>query len=188
MRGSGGVSMIVLIALAGCGDSHRDAVADRGGGTVVAADPALAGINPHPPAMTAKVFADTAAASDLFEVASSKWAEDHSSNRAVKGFAAMMVRDHTRSSEELKAAAAQAGLALEPALLPGQEADLTDLRFAGARFDRVYAEKQVVAHANALAGLRKYAAQGDSAPLRAFAAGAVPVVERHLDAAKDLIR
>ena len=188
MRASLLSTTILAVVLAGCGHAKRDAVADRGGGSVAASDPALAGLNPNPPAMTGKVFADTAAASDLLEIESSELAQGRNASAAVKAFARMMVEDHTRSTEQLKAAAGQAGVALEPQLSSGQEADLTDLRFAGARFDRVYAEKQIVAHANALAGLRKYAAQGDSKPLRAFASGALPVVEHHLAAAKDLAR
>ena len=156
--------------------------------TTTATDPAFAGINPDPPAMTAKVFADTAAASDLFEIESSRLAQAEASSPAARSFAAMMIADHGKSTEQLKAAAAEAGVSLEIALTSGQEADLTDLKAAGDRFDTVYAEKQLVAHANALAGLRKYAAAGDSAQLRAFAAGAFPVVEHHIAEANKLLR
>ncbi|MBW8785574.1 MAG: DUF4142 domain-containing protein [Novosphingobium sp.] len=195
------VAASLLALLAGCGGhtspADQPAIASdaagakpmidpQNAGLVAPADAQLPGVNPNPPAMTAPVFAQTAASSDAFEIASSKPAQALGKSNAVKAFAAMMIADHTKSTDQLKAAAAKAGVTVTSELTSQQQADMSDLMNAGAAFDRIYGRKQLVAHVNALAGLRKYAAAGDSPPLKEFAAAAIPVVERHLSAARQL--
>ncbi len=139
-------------------------------------------------AMGAQAFADKASASDMFEIESSKLAASMASSSAVKDFAKMMIAGHTKSTAELKAAAAKASPAVSvaPHLDAMQQADLDALKGAGAGFDKMYAAKQVAAHKTALALLKGYADSGDSAPLKAFAAKTAPVVEDHLDHAQKL--
>ena len=137
---------------------------------------------------TAQGFVDAAAASDMFEVESSKLAETMGKASGVKAFAAMMVRDHTQSTADLKAAAAKANPApaVAPKLTPEQQVDLAALKGAGDNFDRLYAEKQVGGHEKALAMLKAYADKGSDPALEAFATKAVPIVSGHLDRAKQL--
>ena len=137
---------------------------------------------------TAQGFADAAAASDMFEIESSRLAQTMAKNQAVKDFASMLVTEHTKSTTELKAAAGKATPAVTPApkMTPQQQSDLDALKNAGANFDTLYAQKQVPAHEKALALLQGYAANGDSEPLKAFATKTAPVVEKHLAAARKL--
>lgn len=137
---------------------------------------------------TAQGFADTASASDMFEIESSKLAQTMAKDAAVKDFAAMMVKDHTQSTADLKAAAAKADPAVTPAgrMTAAQQADLAALKGATTNFDALYAQKQVAAHSATLGVLQRYAESGDAAPLKAFAAKTAPVVSRHLDAARKL--
>lgn len=134
-------------------------------------------------------FANAAAASDLFEIRSSQLAARQASSAGVKSYATMMIAEHTKSTNELRAAAAQGVPAVTPApvLTAGQEAELTALAGAnGAAFDTAYARAQVTAHENTLATLQGYAARGDQAALKAFAAKTAPVVEKHLADARAL--
>jgi putative membrane protein len=182
------------LALSACGsrsdapDAEGTTTADAtipdeavGAATGTAADTAAA-------PTTAQGFADAAAASDMFEIESSRLAQTMAKNQAVKDFAAMLVTEHTKSSAELKAAAAQAtpAVTVTPKLTPQQQSDLDALKNAGANFDTLYAQKQVPAHEKALAMLQGYAANGDSAPLKAFASKTAPVVQKHLDQARKL--
>jgi putative membrane protein len=59
-------------------------------------------------------------------------------------------------------------------------------KLSGADFDKAYAKAQVEAHQATLTALKDYAANGDSAPLQAFAKGLVPTVTAHLNMAKSL--
>lgn len=165
-----------------------DAAADAAVASIDAAGTGSATADSAAMAMSAQTFADKASASDMFEIESSKLAASMASSAAVKDFATMMIAGHTKSTAELKAAAAQAtpAVSVAPHLDAQQQADLDALKGAGAGFDKLYAAKQVAGHQAALAMLKGYAASGDSASLKAFAAKAVPVVQGHLDRAQKL--
>ena len=134
-------------------------------------------------------FADTAGASDWFEVEAGKLAQEKATAQGLKDFGAMMVKGHTESTEKLKAAAGKAAPAIapNPALNSEQEANLAALRAAtGADFDALYKTQQVAAHEKALAAMKDYAANGDVAELKQFAADTSKVVQMHLDKIKTL--
>jgi len=126
-------------------------------------------------------FVKKAGASDLFEVTSAKL-ETSSKNPKVRAFANLMVKDHTKSTAEVKAAAIKSGLKPKPPVLePDQAADITALKqVSGAARDTLYVTQQKAAHQQALA-LHKDNAAGSSAPaLKAASAKIVPVVEHHI--------
>lgn len=130
-----------------------------------------------------------AATGDLFEIRSSEAAKEKSENGDVTAFAEMMIRDHTKSSEELKATLAESETAIAP---PGEldaahEEKLQQLQEAeGEAFDRLYLEMQVEVHEKALALHRDYAANGDTEALKAHAAKVAPTIEMHLNQVKTL--
>lgn len=140
--------------------------------------------------MTAQSFVDAAAASDMFEIESSKLAQKMGKSAKVKDFAAMMIKDHTKSSSELKSAAGKAtpAVTVAPKLTAEQQSDLDELKGATANFDVMYAQKQAAAHEKALTMLQSYAASGDAAPLKDFAGKTAPVVSGHLEKARDLAK
>jgi putative membrane protein len=138
---------------------------------------------------SAPVFVEKAAASDMFEIQAAKLAQQRSKNADIKAFADMMVKDHTKSTNDMKAAIQASGQNLTPpAVLPQDKQDaLNDLQNASAdEFDRKYMEGQVDAHQDALNLLQRYAQDGDVDALKTFAASVAPVVQQHLDRAKSL--
>jgi putative membrane protein len=94
--------------------------------------------------------------------------------------AEMMIRDHTNTTAQLKAAAAAAGLGVPMQMLPMHAALLNELS-RSANFDAVYRRQQVLSHQQALALHDNYARRGDVPQLRGLAAATVPVVRGHLD-------
>ena len=54
-----------------------------------------------PPSTSAADFVGAAASTDRYEIAAAKLALTHTSRRAVKAFAQMMIRDHTASTAKL---------------------------------------------------------------------------------------
>lgn len=137
-------------------------------------------------------FANMAAASDQFEIQSSQLAATKAASAGVKDFASMLVTEHTKSTAELKAAAAKLSPAVTPTptLTAEQQANLDALRAApsGAAFDQLYAQVQVPSHENALALMQGYAERGDQQALKDFAAKTAPVVEKHLETARGLAK
>ena len=134
-------------------------------------------------------FVAKAGASDMFEIAAAQVAQKRASDAKVKAFAAMMVKDHTKSTADLKKAIADSGQALAPpAALPADlQGKLDDLNKADTKdFDKNYMDDQVDAHQNALNLLQRYAEDGDVPAIKAFAAATAPVVQKHYDEAKAL--
>ena len=185
----------LAVALAGCSQKANDQVAEAGNGAANvteatgntlanAADSVKEAVTPTP---TGQEFADKAAKSDAFEVASAKLAEANSSSADIKSFAAMMIKDHTASTAKIKAAAAKASPSItpDPALTDDQTKMLGDLKtLKGADFDKKYADQQIDAHQSALSLMRLYSDRGDVASLKAAAGEMVPKVETHLDKIK----
>jgi putative membrane protein len=132
-------------------------------------------------------FLAQAASSDLFEIQSSQMALQMSSNPAVRNFANMLIADHTRLSQATMAAARSAGIVPPPpAILPPQQAMLSQLSTAGPNFDVAFRDVQITAHQQALGLMQNYAASGDVPALRTAAQQAIPAIQMHLSQAQML--
>lgn len=127
-----------------------------------------------------------AAASDLFEIQSSQLAMSRARRSETRQYAQMLVTHHTQTTQATVQAAQASGMTPPPPmLLPMQQRMIEQLRAAtGARFDQLYFTQQIPAHEMALALHSNYARSGDTPALRATAATAVPLVQRHLDEAR----
>ncbi len=65
-------------------------------------------------------------------------------------------------------------------------ASLQSLR--GDEFDREYGRQQMLAHTSALTMMRSYAEKGSDSNLRRMAASSAPIIERHLQTARQLLQ
>jgi putative membrane protein len=134
-------------------------------------------------------FVTKAAVSDMFEIQSSKIALQRSNNKDIKDFARMMIHDHTESTAALKAAIAASGQTSAPpdALPDDKKAALDSLTtVAAGDFDKKYMDAQLDGHKQALDLMARYANDGDVPQIKAFAAKTGPVVQHHLDMAKQI--
>ena len=130
-----------------------------------------------------------AGASDRLEISEGRLADARGVRPRIKAFARMMLRDHARSTALLRAAVRAETDRDPPApVLDAMQARmLAALRTTPARrFDEVYVAQQVQAHAQALDLHRAYAATGGDAELRQTAQLIAPIVQQHLDMARDL--
>jgi putative membrane protein len=127
-------------------------------------------------------FATAVAASDLYEIESAKLAKEKGSSAEVKELAGHIQTDHTKSSAELKTAAASANVTVTPTLDAEKQGMLDQLKAAsGAEFDRLYIQQQKTAHQKALALLQSYASGGDNPALKSFASKGATVVQGHIE-------
>lgn len=177
---------VTAIALASCGKKDDSTVND------LAPNAASPIITEASPTLSAgQVFANAAAASDAFEIESSKLAATSAASAGTKAFAQSMIKGHTDSTEKLKKAASEATppLTPDPTLTPDQVQALESLKGKeGAEFDAAYADAQTTAHQKTLETLRAYSTGGDAPSLKAFATAMVPIVAAHLNMAKGLKR
>ena len=182
---------VAALSLAACGqkaDETKGAATPAEQAATPDANPAAT--VPTPADETkADVFAAKAADSDMFEIEAAKLAAKRSTNPEIKKFAAAMEKAHTATSAELKTAIAASGatITLPTALSEDMQGKLDDLNKADAKdFDKKYADSQVDAHQAALNLLQRYAQDGDTAAIKAFAAATAPKVQEHLNMAEGL--
>jgi putative membrane protein len=139
--------------------------------------------------MNSSAFVENAARSDMYEIRAGKLAEQKSSNRQIKAFARKMVAAHTKTTAGLKAAIAEGhvNVAVPTGLDQRRKGMLDNLRASsGAEFDKRYVAQQIAAHEEALSLMKGYADHGDNEALKAAAAKTAPLVQQHLDMAKQL--
>jgi len=144
-------------------------------------------------ALTAPAFVRAAAASDLYEMEASRLAEQRSQNTEVKRFAQHMLRDHGKTTGELKGMLPQlqgvSAQQIATSLDRQHQALLEQLQgVQGAEFDRAFVRQQVQSHQAAVDLFRAYAQSGDDARLKQWATQTLPSLEEHLREAQQLQR
>jgi putative membrane protein len=141
--------------------------------------PASADTAAAPYAVDKASFVKVVSSSNMFEIESSRMAEEKATSEDVKAFAKQMIADHTKAGKDLKAAAKLEG---EPAAAPAPKhaAMLKLLEGAsGPEFQTLYIEMQNTAHMEAVTLFATYAKGGDDAAVKAFAAKTLPTLEMH---------
>jgi len=182
------IASTVLLALAGCGRGADTAQGNTD--TAATAQPNATDATPAPAQAAlgaSQSFANVAAASDAFEIETSRLALTNGASASVKSYARKMIDAHTASTATLKTAAAQASPAIvpDPVLNAEQQQKLDQLKaLNGAAFDQAYIAEQAAGHQQTLDALKAYAATGDSPQLKRFATGLIPTVTAHLNMAK----
>ncbi|ALN71460.1 MULTISPECIES: DUF4142 domain-containing protein [unclassified Aureimonas] len=126
-------------------------------------------------------FVRMAVSSNMFEIESSKLALEKSSSAEVKRFAQHMIDDHTKAGADLKAALAAGPKSDLPSRLdPKHEQMLEQLRAAsGAQFSALYLQQQLAAHDETIGLFQGYSQNGETGPVKTFAAQTLPTLEMH---------
>ncbi|MFL6628434.1 MAG: DUF4142 domain-containing protein [Vitreoscilla sp.] len=147
-------------------------------------------LNEGPKTPKPEEFARLVAQSDGYELAAAQTALAQSHNRQVRAFAERMIADHEHMARSLGDAAKAAGLEAPRPHVGGDQARfLTSLQsLRGDEFDREYGRQQMLAHTSALTVMRSYAEKGSDPNMRRMAASAAPLIERHLQAARQLVQ
>jgi len=131
-------------------------------------------------------FVLKAAAGGMMEVELGNLAQQNALSARVKKFGAMMVKDHSKANEELKALADTKNV-LIPSKMPdkiqGHIDEMKKLR--GKDFDKHYMSMMTDDHKDDI-DLFEQAAKGSDAELKAFATKTLPVLQMHLDSAKKI--
>ena len=155
---------------------------------------AAAGAQAQSAATTDKVshqdasFLRDASEANNAEVAAGKLAVAQSQNADVKTFAQMMIDDHSKAEDELKALASQKGVKVsdKPSVMERTETKMLSER-KGSSFDQHYAESDgVKAHADTIKLFQKEVDKGQDADVKAWAQKMLPALQKHQQAANDL--
>jgi putative membrane protein len=133
-------------------------------------------------------FVKEAAISDMFEVQSSKLAEEKGTAQE-KRFAEEMITDHTKTTNELKGLVSSGKVKAEvPTTLDtSHRSKLDKLKSAsGKNFSSDFNSDQVSAHKDAVSLFERYAKGGDNPDLKDWAGNTVPTLRHHLEMAQEL--
>ena len=131
-------------------------------------------------------FITTAAQSSHAEVAMGKKAAE-SQNPAIREFGNQMVTEHTQMNDDLAALAKQKGVTLPSSPDLGSQAkDVMMNVLPGKTWDSQYVSSQLDDHQETLELLQEQAQSGQDPDLKSFAQKYIPVIQEHLDEAKEL--
>jgi putative membrane protein len=139
-------------------------------------------------AMTDQQFVDFAAQTDMVEANLGQLAQTVSLSQPVKDYGQMLVTDHTTDFSHLNDVAHQANLTVPNAIDVQHNKMMIDpfQKLKGAAFDHRFVPGMVAGHTQAIAVYKKEATDAQNPALRSYAQQALPVLEKHLDAAKAL--
>ncbi|HEY5800061.1 MAG TPA: DUF4142 domain-containing protein [Burkholderiaceae bacterium] len=135
-----------------------------------------------------KNFLQKAAEANAMEIAASRVALEKATSPAVKDFANMMITEHTKTGDELRALANAKGVKVpeDPSVM--QKAKLAVLgKLNGANFDKQYTNIVAVsAHKDTVELFRKNAEKAKDADVKQFAVKTLPALEHHMQMAQQL--
>jgi putative membrane protein len=129
-------------------------------------------------------FAVTAADGGMTEVQISKLALTKSSNPDVTQLAQMMVDDHTKANDALKALAATKNITLPTTISDDSQKKYDKLsNESGKTFDKDYADRMVGDHKGTIDLFKAEADNGNDSAIKAWATAIIPTLEHHLEMA-----
>ena len=127
-------------------------------------------------------FAVKAANGGMLEMEVARLAREKSQNSAVKEFAAMIMSDHQKANDELKALAGRKNITLPARLGEDEQKHVDELaKLSGTEFDKKYVELMVDDHEKDVKLFKEAADDSDDADLKAFAAKTLPTLQKHLE-------
>ncbi|MCB2409215.1 DUF4142 domain-containing protein [Hymenobacter lucidus] len=154
-------------------------------GTAPADMNANAAGGPTAPHSTDPEFMQSAAHSDQNEIQLSKLALEKGVTGAVKEHANMMIKDHTKSTADLKVIAGKKNVVLPADMDAEHKTIAAGMRgLSGKAFEDKYMTQMVMDHEKTLNTLKAHQTMTQDADLQGFISKVTPVVQGHLDMSK----
>ena len=130
-------------------------------------------------------FAVKAANGGMAEVKLGALAESKATDKDVKDFGAMMVKDHSKVNDELKGLAASKNITIPAAVSDDVQKDIDDLsKKTGKDFDKSYIDMMVSDHKDDIDLFEGEAKNSKDSAFKNFAVKTLPTLYKHLGAAK----
>jgi putative membrane protein len=130
-------------------------------------------------------FVEDAAAGGQYEVAAGRLAQEKGGSQAVKDFGGMLVTDHSKASDELKALATSKGMTLPDKLPHAKRSELDKLgKLSGEKFDEKFSKEAVKDHEKDIKKFEEASKKAKDPELKAWADKTLPTLRTHLDHAK----
>jgi putative membrane protein len=144
-------------------------------------------------ALTDPQIAAIVIAANQADIDAATLAKSRSKNKDVLSFAGLMIKDHSSVNKKAKQLATKLKIkpeetATSRALEKGGKENLAALKkLKGAAFDKAYIDQEVTAHEQVLSTINdKLIPSAQNAELKALLEKVAPVIQAHLDHAKEL--
>jgi putative membrane protein len=132
-------------------------------------------------------FVKEAISSGLMEVELGKIAGEKGTSQRVKSFGQMMVRDHSKSGEELRAIASSKNINVPSSMDDKHNRVVQDLQNKDAKdFDKAYIKEMASAHEKDIELFKKQAEDGNDPQLKTFASKNLPILLMHRDSVQNI--
>lgn len=132
-------------------------------------------------------FAVKAANGGMMEVQLSQLALEKNPTPAIREYATMMIEEHKKANDELKALAAQKNITLPTTLGEDKQESYNEMaKLSGDEFNKKYVEMMLSDHQKTVDMFKEAADDNENADLKAFAAKTLPTLQMHLDKIKTL--
>lgn len=139
--------------------------------------------------MTDQEFVDFAAQTDMTEAHLGQMAQEKGDAQAVKDYGQMLTSDHTNDYNTITSVATKANLTVPKGIDAAHDRMIAPMdKMKGAAFDHMFLRDMVSGHDHAISVYKKEANDAQNADLKSYATQALPVLEKHLNAAQDLIK
>jgi len=135
-----------------------------------------------------QAFVQKAAAGGMAEVEMGQMATEKAADPKVKEFGQRMVTDHGKANTELQGLASKKSISLPSTTDGKHKATAARMqKLSGAEFDRAYMRDMVADHEKDVAEFQKEANSGTDPDLKTWAGTTLPVLQQHLQMAKDTL-
>ena len=134
-------------------------------------------------------FIKMAAEADMTTAHLGRDAQDRGATDKVKDFGKTLVLDHTTDYQSLTQLAATTGETIPKAIDNRDDRSIASLdHYKGKTFDRAFLNHESVEHEKLIQAFKTEAEHGQNSAIKAYATKALPVIERHLHDAQDLLK
>jgi putative membrane protein len=131
-------------------------------------------------------FAVNTAIAGMTEIQAGQLAQQKGMEKDVKAYGTMMVEDHTKAADKLKAIAMQKNLTLPTNLTPDMQKNIDDLNGkTGKDFDKAYMAMMISDHKKVISAFEDESKNGSDADIRGFADSTLHTLHIHLDKAEE---
>jgi putative membrane protein len=130
-------------------------------------------------------FLVKAADGGMAEVDMGNMANQKATNEKVKGYGAMLVKDHSAANEQVKALAAQRNVTLPATVSDDNKTRMDDvMKKTGKDFDKAYMDAMIKDHEKDIDMFKDASNKVNDAEVKAFVDNTLPKLQMHLDSAR----
>ncbi|HWV72477.1 MAG TPA: DUF4142 domain-containing protein [Pseudosphingobacterium sp.] len=170
------------IACFGCSGSNSDNTSSSDNGDETTADTAVLSDSIAGDMTADASFALEAANGGMAEVELGKLAQEKATDAKVKEFASMMITDHSKANEELKAIAAAKQITLPTVPNPDKQTIKKELSAkSGDDFDKAYVAEMIKDHQKDISLFEQAQKTLQDPELKQFVEKTLPVLRKHMD-------